>query len=56
MTKTFILLLIAFTFTFTACDVLQQVATTALEKGLTNEDIGGGLKEALTRATETGSS
>ncbi len=55
MTKTFGILLIAFTLTFTACDVLQQVATTALEKGLTNEDIGGGLKEALTLGIGKGS-
>lgn len=55
MIKTFGLLLLTFALTFTACDVLQQVATTALEKGLTNEDIGAGLKEALTLGIGKGS-
>jgi hypothetical protein len=33
--------------TLVSCDVLQQVATTAVERALTSEDIGAGLKEAL---------
>jgi hypothetical protein len=32
---------------FTACDELKQIATTQLEKALSNDDIGNGLKSAL---------
>jgi Protein of unknown function (DUF4197) len=46
MTKLTIILLAA-TLTFTACDELKQIATSQLEKVLTNEDIGNGLKSAL---------
>lgn len=49
------LLLLVFTLTMISCDVLQQVATTTLERALTNDDIGNGLKEALTLGIGKGS-
>ncbi len=55
MIKKIALLSLVFTLTLTSCDVLQQVATTALEKTLTNEDIGNGLREALTLGIGKGS-
>jgi Protein of unknown function (DUF4197) len=55
MIKKTALLALVFTLTLTSCDVLQQVATTALEKTLTNEDIGNGLREALTLGISKGS-
>ncbi len=55
MIKKIALLSLVFTLTFTSCDVLQQIATTALEKTLTNEDIGNGLREALSLGISKGS-
>lgn len=55
MIKKIALLTLVFTLTLTSCDVLQQVATTALEKTLTNEDIGNGLREALSLGISKGS-
>ena len=55
MIKKIALLALVFTLTLTSCDVLQQVATTALEKTLTNEDIGNGLREALSLGISNGS-
>ncbi len=55
MIKKIALLSLVFTLTLTSCDVLQQVATTALEKALTNDDIGNGLKEALSLGISKGS-
>jgi hypothetical protein len=40
-------MLLACILTFTACDELKQIATTQLEKALSNDDIGNGLKSAL---------
>jgi Protein of unknown function (DUF4197) len=40
-------LLLAALLTFTACDTLQQIATSAATQALSNDDIGFGLKEAL---------
>jgi Protein of unknown function (DUF4197) len=40
-------LLLAVLLTFTACDTLQQIATSAATQALSNDDIGFGLKEAL---------
>jgi Protein of unknown function (DUF4197) len=42
------------TLSFVACDVLQQVATSTLEKVLTNDDIALGLKQALDAGISTG--
>ncbi|MBL7815508.1 MAG: DUF4197 domain-containing protein [Saprospiraceae bacterium] len=48
MFKKLSILLIATTCTLTACDQLQQAATTVLtQQALSNEDIGNGLKSAL---------
>jgi Protein of unknown function (DUF4197) len=47
MIKKISILLLASTLTFTACDTLQQIATTAATQALSNDDIGFGLKEAL---------
>jgi Protein of unknown function (DUF4197) len=55
MIKRFSILFLAFTLILTSCDVLQQVATTAIEKALTSDDIGNGLKEALTLGIGKGS-
>lgn len=55
MIKTIKIVLIAAIFTFVSCDVLQQVAQTALENGLTNAEIGNGLREALTLGIGKGS-
>jgi Protein of unknown function (DUF4197) len=49
------IVLLTITLLVTSCDVLQQVATTAIEKALTNDDIGNGLKEALTLGIGKGS-
>lgn len=49
------LLFLVVTLTIVSCDVLQQVATTTLERALTNDDIGNGLKEALTLGIGKGS-
>jgi Protein of unknown function (DUF4197) len=40
-------LLLTVLLTFTACDTLQQIATSAATQALSNDDIGFGLKEAL---------
>jgi hypothetical protein len=45
--KTKLLFLLCLTLTFSACDVLQEVAKTSLPAALSNEDIGNGLKQAL---------
>lgn len=55
MIKRFSILFLVFTLILTSCDVLQQVATTAIEKALTGDDIGNGLKEALTLGIGKGS-
>ena len=48
MFKKFGIFLIALSLTFTACDVLQNVATSVLTSQiLSNEDVGNGLKSAL---------
>jgi Protein of unknown function (DUF4197) len=47
MTKKFSIVLLSVTLFFASCDVLQQVATTALNGVLSNEEIGSGLKSAL---------
>jgi hypothetical protein len=47
MSKKISILFLALTLTLTACDVLQQAATTALNSVLTNDEIGSGLKSAL---------
>lgn len=41
------IILLAFAFSFTACDELKQIATSQLEKVLTNDDVATGLKQAL---------
>ena len=41
------IILLACTFSLMACDELKQIATTQLEKALSNDDIGNGLKSAL---------
>lgn len=55
MIKKFSILFVVLTLILTSCDVLQQVATSQIEKALTNDDIGGGLKEALTLGISKGS-
>jgi hypothetical protein len=47
MTKKLSIVLLSFTLFFASCDVLQQVATTAINGVLTNDEIGSGLKSAL---------
>lgn len=47
MIKKVSLFFLVFTLTFASCDVLQQVATTAINSVLTNDEIGSGLKSAL---------
>ena len=47
MTQKLNIFLLSVTLTFASCDVLQQVATTALNTVLTNDEIGSGLKSAL---------
>jgi hypothetical protein len=41
------IILLAFALSFTACDELKQIATSQLEKVLTNDDVATGLKQAL---------
>ena len=40
-------LLLLLTMQFTACDELQKIAENLPQEGLSNEQIAGGLKEAL---------
>jgi len=48
-----LLLILGFSLSFTACDVLQQVATSVLTEP-TIEEIGSGLKEALSKGITKG--
>jgi hypothetical protein len=47
MTKSLSIVLLSLTLTVVSCDVLQQVATTAMNGVLSNDEIGSGLKSAL---------
>ena len=51
----FLFAVIGTVLTFTACDVVQSVATSVLTNVLSNEDIGNGLKSALNLGIGKGS-